>query len=66
MGLSLSGATMASDAFFPFADNVDLAHQHGIECIIQPGGSKRDPEVIARANELNISMAFTKIRHFLH
>ena len=64
--LSLSGATMASDAFFPFADNVDLAHQHGIECIIQPGGSKRDPEVIARANQLNISMAFTKVRHFLH
>ncbi len=65
-GFTLSGAIMASDAFFPFADSIDLAHQHGINCIIQPGGSKRDSEVIARANELNIAMAFTQVRHFLH
>lgn len=64
--LSLQDCIMASDAFFPFSDSIDLAHEYGISCIIQPGGSKRDPEVIARADELNIAMVFTKIRHFLH
>ena len=65
-GLNLNGATMASDAFFPFADNIDCAHQHGVRCIIQPGGSKRDNEVIARANHYQIAMAFTHRRHFYH
>ena len=65
-GLNLNGATMASDAFFPFADNIDCAHEHGVRCIIQPGGSKRDNEVIARANHYQIAMAFTHKRHFHH
>ncbi|MBV52452.1 MAG: bifunctional phosphoribosylaminoimidazolecarboxamide formyltransferase/inosine monophosphate cyclohydrolase [Coxiellaceae bacterium] len=66
VNLSLTGSVMASDAFFPFADSIDLAHEYGIDCIIQPGGSKRDKEVIMRANQLNITMAFTHFRHFLH
>ena len=63
---SLQGAYMASDAFFPFADSVELAHQQGIHCIVQPGGSKRDDEVIACANKHNIIMLFTGQREFLH
>lgn len=61
-----SGAIMASDAFFPFRDGIDNAASVGITCIIQPGGSIRDKEVIQSANEHNISMIFTKIRHFKH
>jgi len=64
--LNLTGSVMASDAFFPFPDSVELAYELGVKAIIQPGGSKKDPEVISRANELGISMAFTKIRQFLH
>ncbi len=60
------GAVLASDAFFPFPDSVELAGRAGIRAIIQPGGSKRDPEVIAAANELGIAMVFTGIRHFRH
>ena len=65
-GFSLNGASMASDAFFPFRDNVDNAHELGIKCIIQPGGSIKDEEVIQAANEADISMLFTKVRHFRH
>lgn len=64
--LSLQGAVLASDAFFPFKDNVELAHQAGITAIIQPGGSQRDAEVIETANALGIAMVFTKTRYFLH
>lgn len=65
-GLSTKGAVLASDAFFPFSDNVELAHEHGIKAVIQPGGSIRDEEIIAKADELNIGMVFTGIRHFRH
>ena len=60
------GAVMASDAFFPFPDSVEEASKFGIAAIIQPGGSIRDEEVIARANELNIPMVVTGIRGFRH
>ena len=56
----------ASDAFFPFPDNVEKASELGIKAIIQPGGSKNDQEVIDKANELNLSLVFTGIRHFRH
>ena len=64
--LSCHGAVLASDAFFPFADSIALAAERGITAIIQPGGSKRDPEVIAAANAANIAMVFTGTRHFKH
>jgi phosphoribosylaminoimidazolecarboxamide formyltransferase/IMP cyclohydrolase len=65
-GLSLTGAVMASDAFLPFRDNLDVAAQHGIRAVIQPGGSKRDAEVIAAADEHGMAMVFTGVRHFRH
>lgn len=65
-GFSLQGAVMASDAFFPFRDSVDTAAKQGITAIIQPGGSKRDEEVIAAANEHNIALIFTEQRLFRH
>ncbi len=65
-GLSLNGAVMASDAFFPFADSVEIAAKAGIMAIIQPGGSKRDPEVIAAADNAEMTMVMTGTRHFLH
>ncbi len=65
-GLSVQGAVMASDAFFPFRDGIDNAAAAGIGCIIQPGGSMRDTETIAAANEHNIAMVFTGMRHFRH
>jgi phosphoribosylaminoimidazolecarboxamide formyltransferase/IMP cyclohydrolase len=64
--LKLEGTVLASDAFFPFRDNVDEAAKFGISAIIQPGGSMRDDESIAAANEHNISMVFTGYRHFKH
>jgi len=64
--LSLNGATMASDAFFPFSDSLEIAAKAGITSVIQPGGSIKDSEVISAANELNLSMLLTKIRHFYH
>lgn len=60
------GGVVASDAFFPFADAIEEAHQKGIKAIIQPGGSVRDEEVIEKANELGIAMVFTGKRHFKH
>jgi len=65
-GLSITGSVMASDAFFPFRDAIDAAAEAGIEAIIQPGGSIRDEEVIASADEHRITMVFTGIRHFRH
>jgi phosphoribosylaminoimidazolecarboxamide formyltransferase/IMP cyclohydrolase len=62
----VKGAVLASDAFFPFPDVVELAGKHGISAIIQPGGSKRDQESIDKANELGIAMVFTGRRHFRH
>jgi phosphoribosylaminoimidazolecarboxamide formyltransferase/IMP cyclohydrolase len=64
--LDTRGAVMASDGFFPFADNIHLAAQNHIAAIIQPGGSIRDEEVIKACDELGIAMAFTQIRHFKH
>ena len=65
-GLVVEGAVMASDAFFPFRDGIDNAAKAGIKCIIQPGGSMRDEEVIQAANEHGIAMVFTGMRHFRH
>ena len=65
-GLQVKGAVMASDAFFPFRDGIDKAASSGIAAIIQPGGSIRDDEVIAAADENNIAMVFTSTRHFRH
>ena len=64
--LEVKGSVMASDAFFPFRDGIDAAAKAGIKAIIHPGGSMRDDEVIAAANEHNIAMIFTGIRHFKH
>ena len=65
-GLAVKGSVMASDAFFPFRDGIDSAAQYGISAIIQPGGSMRDEEVIAAANEHGLAMVFTSMRHFRH
>ena len=65
-GLEVKNAVMASDAFFPFRDGIDKAASSGIAAIIQPGGSIKDDEVIAAANEHNIAMMFTGMRHFRH
>jgi phosphoribosylaminoimidazolecarboxamide formyltransferase/IMP cyclohydrolase len=64
--LTLEGAVMASDAFLPFRDNLDVAAGYGIRAVVQPGGSRRDAEVIAAADELGMAMVFTGIRHFRH
>jgi len=65
-GLDTRGSVMASDAFFPFRDGIDSAAEHGIAAIIQPGGSMRDDEVIAAADEHGLAMVFTGMRHFRH
>jgi phosphoribosylaminoimidazolecarboxamide formyltransferase / IMP cyclohydrolase len=65
-GLSLKGSAVASDAFFPFPDGLIAAAEAGATCAIQPGGSVRDDEVIAAANERNMAMLFTGVRHFRH
>ena len=65
-GLQVEGCVMASDAFFPFRDGIDAAAQAGIKCVIQPGGSMRDDEVIAAANQHGMAMIFTGMRHFRH
>jgi phosphoribosylaminoimidazolecarboxamide formyltransferase / IMP cyclohydrolase len=65
-GLSLKGSAVASDAFFPFPDGLIAAAEAGATCAIQPGGSVRDEEVIAAANERNMAMIFTGVRHFRH
>jgi phosphoribosylaminoimidazolecarboxamide formyltransferase/IMP cyclohydrolase len=65
-GSSARGAVLASDAFFPFRDGVDVAAGAGATAIIQPGGSIRDSEVIQAADESHIAMVFTGVRHFRH
>jgi len=64
--LEVRGAAMASDAFFPFRDGIDVAAEYGIAAVIQPGGSRRDAEVIAAADEHGMAMVFTGVRHFRH
>ena len=65
-GLEVAGSVMASDAFFPFRDGIDNAAENGIACVIQPGGSIRDEEITAAADEHNMAMTFTGMRHFRH
>ena len=64
--LSLKGSVAASDAFFPFRDGLDVIAEEGVTAIVQPGGSIRDDEVIAAANEHNMAMLLTGFRHFRH
>ncbi len=65
-GLTLRGSVVASDAFFPFRDGLDVVANAGATAVIQPGGSVRDKEVIAAADEHGIAMVFTGMRHFRH
>jgi len=65
-GKKLKGSVMASDAFFPFRDSVDVAAKYGVKAVIQPGGSIKDKEVIDACNEYNIAMVFTGVRVFRH
>jgi phosphoribosylaminoimidazolecarboxamide formyltransferase/IMP cyclohydrolase len=65
-GLSLQGTAVASDAFFPFRDGLDVVVDAGATCVAQPGGSMRDQEVIDAANERDVAMVFTGVRHFRH
>jgi phosphoribosylaminoimidazolecarboxamide formyltransferase/IMP cyclohydrolase len=65
-GFSLEGAVMASDAFFPFNDCVEIAHKAGITAVVQPGGSVRDKDSIDFCSSNGIAMVFTGIRHFKH
>jgi phosphoribosylaminoimidazolecarboxamide formyltransferase/IMP cyclohydrolase len=64
--LPLSGTVIGSDAFFPFRDGIDEAAKAGVTAVIQPGGSVKDDEVIAAANEHGMAMVFTGMRHFRH
>jgi phosphoribosylaminoimidazolecarboxamide formyltransferase/IMP cyclohydrolase len=65
-GFDLNGAVLASDAFFPFADSVEIAHKAGITAVIQPGGSVRDQDSIDYCRKNGMAMVFTGIRHFRH
>jgi phosphoribosylaminoimidazolecarboxamide formyltransferase/IMP cyclohydrolase len=65
-GLDVKGSVVASDAFFPFADGLVAAAEAGVTAVIQPGGSMRDKEVIAAADERGLAMVFTGLRHFRH
>ena len=64
--LNLNGSIMASDAFFPFSDSLELAAKNGVVGVVQPGGSIKDEEIIEVANKLKMFMVFTNERHFLH
>ncbi len=66
MGVEVFGAAMASEAFFPFRDSIDAAAKAGVRCIIEPGGSIRDKEIIKAADEHDIALYFSEVRHFLH
>jgi len=66
MGLDVTGSALASEAFFPFRDSIDAAAQAGVKTVIEPGGSIRDDEVIAAANEADMALYFSGVRHFLH
>lgn len=65
-GFELEGAVMASDAFFPFPDCVEIAHKEGVKAVIQPGGSVRDQQTFDYCNEHGVAMVTTGIRHFKH
>ena len=65
-GFDTTGSVMASDAFFPFADSVEIAHKAGVHVVIQPGGSIRDNDSISFCDEQGMSMIFTGTRHFKH
>jgi phosphoribosylaminoimidazolecarboxamide formyltransferase/IMP cyclohydrolase len=65
-GFSTEGAVMASDAFFPFADSVEIAHHAGINAVVQPGGSVRDADSVKYCDDHGMSMVFTGTRHFKH
>lgn len=65
-GFRLNGAVMASDAFFPFADSVEIASREGVAAVVQPGGSVRDNETLDFCNKAGMSMVFTGVRHFKH
>jgi phosphoribosylaminoimidazolecarboxamide formyltransferase/IMP cyclohydrolase len=65
-GEALEGSAVASDAFFPFRDGLDEAAKAGARCVVQPGGSVRDAELIAAADEHGLAMVFTGVRHFRH
>jgi phosphoribosylaminoimidazolecarboxamide formyltransferase/IMP cyclohydrolase len=65
-GFEVKGSAMASDAFFPFRDGLDVAAEYGITAVIQPGGSLRDEEVVAAADEHGMTMVYTGMRHFRH
>lgn len=62
----MKGAVLASEAFFPFKDSIEAAHEAGVSAVIEPGGSIRDDEVIQAANEFGMALYFTGVRHFLH
>ena len=64
--IDLGGCVLASEAFFPFRDSIDIASKVGVKCVIEPGGSIRDDEVIEAADEHGMSLYFTGVRHFLH
>ncbi|OCL95452.1 bifunctional phosphoribosylaminoimidazolecarboxamide formyltransferase/IMP cyclohydrolase [Aliarcobacter thereius] len=66
MGIDVTGAVLASEAFFPFRDSIDEAQKAGVKCVIEPGGSIRDDEIIEAANEYEMALYFSGIRHFLH
>mgnify|MGYP003377321481 FL=1 len=66
MGLDLKGCVLASEAFFPFKDSIELAASVGVSAVIEPGGSIRDDEVIQEADKHNIALYFSGKRHFLH
>ena len=66
VGLDLSGSALASDAFFPFPDGVEVAAAAGVTAVVQPGGSVRDDEVVAVADRLELAMVLTGVRHFRH
>ena len=65
-GLDVTGAALASEAFFPFRDSIDAAAKAGVSAVIEPGGSIRDEEIIDAANEFGMSLYFSEVRHFLH
>ncbi|MDX9796428.1 MAG: bifunctional phosphoribosylaminoimidazolecarboxamide formyltransferase/IMP cyclohydrolase PurH, partial [Arcobacteraceae bacterium] len=66
LGIDVSGSVLASEAFFPFRDSIDAAQEAGVKCVIEPGGSIRDEEIIQAANEFGMALYFSGKRHFLH
>ena len=66
LGIDVSGSVLASEAFFPFRDSIDAAQEAGVKCVIEPGGSIRDDEIIEAANEFGMALYFSEKRHFLH